>query len=139
MTQARVLIIDDNIANAELASFVLEDAAFEVHAVTEPAEALARVASFQPDVVLMDIQLPGSDGLELTRVLKADPATSKIVIVAFTAFAMKGDEARLRAAGCDAYIAKPIDVATFAAQVGAALAPRPNAAQDARALPSRAP
>jgi CheY-like chemotaxis protein len=69
----------------------------------------------------MDIRLSGGDGLTLTQALKSDPATRDIVIVAYTAYAMKGDEARLRAAGCDAYIAKPIDVASFARQVEAAL------------------
>jgi two-component system, cell cycle response regulator DivK len=125
MTGPRVLIIDDKVENVELASFVLEDAAFVVDAVTDAAEALARVASFQPNVILMDIQLPGSDGLVLTRALKVDRTTSGIVIVAFTSYAMKDDEARLRAAGCDAYIAKPIDVANFARQVGAALSAGP--------------
>lgn len=121
MAEPRVLIIDDNAANVELAIFVLEDAGYVVSAVTDAAEALAQVASYQPNLILMDIQLSVGDGLQLTRVLKSDPATSDIAIVAFTAYAMKGDEARLRAAGCDAYIAKPIDVARFARQVEAAL------------------
>ncbi len=125
MTNPRVLIIDDNDANVELATFVLEDAAFIVSAVTDAADAPAAVASFQPDLILMDIQLWGGDGLQLTQALKSDAATSGIVIVAFTACAMKGDEARLRAAGCDAYIAKPIDVTSFARQVGAALGAGP--------------
>jgi two-component system, cell cycle response regulator DivK len=121
----RVLIIEDNAANTELATFVLEDAGFVVNTVTDASDALAQVASFQPDLVLMDIRLSGGDGLALTRALKSDPATSGIVVVAFTAYAMKGDEARLRAAGCDAYIAKPIDVASFARQVEAALGAGP--------------
>jgi two-component system cell cycle response regulator DivK len=121
----RVLIIDDNLANVELAIFVLEDAGFAVHAVTHASDALGQVAAFRPDLILMDIRLPGGDGVVLTQGLKADPATSDIVIVAFTACAMKGDEARLRAAGCDAYIAKPIDVASFARQVEAALGAGP--------------
>ncbi|EHR72058.1 response regulator with CheY-like receiver domain and winged-helix DNA-binding domain [Burkholderiales bacterium JOSHI_001] len=124
-TDPRVQIIEDNAANVELASFVLEDAGFVVDTVTDADDALAQVASFQPDLILMDIRLSGGDGLALTQSLKSDPATSDIVIVAFTAFAMKGDEAKLRAAGCDAYIAKPIDVASFAGQVGAALGARP--------------
>lgn len=121
----RVLIIEDNTANAELATFVLEDAGFVVNAVTDASDALALVASFQPDLILMDIRLSGGDGLALTRALKSDSATSGIVVVAFTAYAMKGDEARLRDAGCDAYIAKPIDVASFARQVEAALGAGP--------------
>jgi two-component system, cell cycle response regulator DivK len=121
VTDPRVLIVDDNAANVELATFVLEDAAFVVDAATDAVDALARLTSFQPHLILMDIQLPGGDGLQLTRALKSDAATSDIVIVAFTAYAMKGDEEKLRAAGFDAYIAKPIDVARFARQVEAAL------------------
>jgi len=79
------------------------------------------VIAFEPDLILMDIQMPGMDGLELTRLLKADARTRPIVIVAFTAYAMKGDEAKFRAAGCDGYLSKPIDVATFAEQVRAYL------------------
>ena len=124
-THPRVLIIEDNAANGELATFVLEDAGFIVNTVTEAGDALAEVASFQPNLILMDIRLSGGDGLALTQVLKSDPATSDTVVVAFTAYAMKGDEARLRAAGCDAYIAKPIDVASFARQVEAALGAGP--------------
>jgi CheY-like chemotaxis protein len=116
-----VLIIEDNAANVELATFVLEDAGFVVNTVTDAGDAMGQVASFQPDLILMDIRLSGGDGLALTQALKSDPARRDIVIVAFTAQAMKGDEARLRAAGCDAYIAKPIDVARFARQVEAAL------------------
>ena len=70
----------------------------------------------------MDIQMPGMDGLELTQLLKADPATQHIVIVAFTAFAMRGDEEKMRAAGCDGYLSKPIDVKKFGAQIRACLA-----------------
>jgi len=116
-----VLIVDDNALNVELVTFVLEDAAFVVDAVTDPALAIGRVHSFRPDLILMDIQLPGSDGLALTRAVKADPATRSIAIVAFTAYALKGDEARMRAAGCDSYIAKPIDVAALAGQLRAVL------------------
>ena len=82
---------------------------------------MQKVASFAPDLILMDIQMPGKNGLEVTRELKADPATQHIRIVAFTAFAMRGDEAKMRAAGCDGYLSKPIDVGTFGAQVRAYL------------------
>ncbi|OYU92984.1 MAG: hypothetical protein CFE45_21605 [Burkholderiales bacterium PBB5] len=122
MSALRVLVVEDDPLNVELATFVLEEAAFVVDTVAEATEVLAKVAAFRPDLVLMDIQLPGGDGLTLTRALKADPATRGVVVVAFTAHAMKGDRARLLAAGCDAYIAKPIDVAAFAGQVRAAAA-----------------
>ena len=110
----RVLIVDDNLLNIELAAFVLTAAEFEVESTTDADEMNELVALFKPELILMDIQMPGTDGLELTRRLKADPATQHIVVVAFTAYAMKGDEKKMRTAGCDGYIGKPIDVATFA-------------------------
>jgi two-component system cell cycle response regulator DivK len=117
----RVLVIDDNALNAELAVYVLEAAGFEVAAAADAQEALASIASFRPDVALVDIQLPGMDGLTLVRLLKSQATTRELVLIAFTAFAMKGDEAKMREAGCDGYIAKPIDVAQFAARVRACL------------------
>ncbi len=117
MTAPRVLIVDDNELNLELASFLLNAGGFEVAVAQEAVSALAQVAAFRPDLVLMDIQLPQVDGLEITQRLRADPAVAGLVIVAFTAYSMKGDEAKMLAAGCDGYISKPIDVATFAGRV----------------------
>jgi two-component system cell cycle response regulator DivK len=117
MKPTRVLIVDDNLLNIELVSFLLEANAFEVEAVTSAAAAQKAIAAQAPDLILMDIQMPGMDGLALTRLLKAEPATAGIAIVAFTAYAMKGDEARMREAGCDGYIAKPIEVSRFVAQL----------------------
>ena len=118
MTPAqRVLVVDDNALNIELVMFVLSDDGFTVACATDAAEALQQIPVFRPELILMDIQMPGVDGMELTHRLKADPATRHIVIVAFTAYAMKGDEARLLAGGCDGYLSKPIDVASFAATV----------------------
>ena len=113
----RVLVVDDNALNVELVRFVLGAAGFDVASAADAAQALVVLPSFDPALVLMDIQMPGMDGIELTRRMKADAATRHIVVVAFTAYAMKGDEARLRADGCDGYLSKPIDVKTFAAQV----------------------
>jgi CheY-like chemotaxis protein len=113
----RVLIVDDNLLNIAIAQDVLLAEAFEVETAADGFDALRKVASFRPDLILMDIQMPGKDGLEATRELKADPATRHIRIVAFTAFAMRGDETRMRAAGCDGYLSKPIDVNQFGAQV----------------------
>ena len=113
----RVLVVDDNALNVELVMFVLSDDGISVAAATDAADALQQIPQFRPELILMDIQMPGVDGLELTRRLKADPATRHIVIVAFTAYAMKGDEAKLLAGGCDGYLSKPIDVASFAAKV----------------------
>ena len=117
MNPSRILIVDDHPINIELARFVLSADGFEVEIAADAEQALARISTSRPDLVLMDIQMPGTDGLALTQRLKLDPATQGIVVVAFTAYAMKGDEARLRAAGCDGYIAKPIQEASFAATV----------------------
>jgi two-component system cell cycle response regulator DivK len=121
MSAPRVLIVDDNAMNILIAQVVLLAEKFEVETAADGLEAMQKVASFRPDLILMDIQMPGRDGLEVTRELKADPATRNIRIVAFTAFAMHGDEAKMRAAGCDGYLSKPIDVKLFGAQVRACL------------------
>ncbi len=118
----RVLIVDDNELNITIAQVVLAAEGFEVETAADAVVAQQRVASFRPDLILMDIQMPGMDGLELTQLLKADTATRHIHVVAFTAFAMRGDEAKMRAAGCDSYLSKPIDVKRFGAQVRACLA-----------------
>ncbi|MBI5720346.1 MAG: response regulator [Burkholderiales bacterium] len=115
--QPYVLVVDDNPTNLELAVFTLEVAGFEVGTASDAAEYRRVLAARRPDAVLMDVQLPGSSGLELARELKADPATAAIPVIAVTAYAMKGDEQRMRAAGCDAYLSKPLDVATFAQRV----------------------
>jgi two-component system, cell cycle response regulator DivK len=112
-----VLVVDDNAANRDLVAWLLGARGFEVRTAADGDEMLEVLASFRPGLILMDIQLPGVDGLELTRRLKASPATSGIPVVAVTAHAMKGDEARMRAAGCDGYLAKPIDVKTLPAFV----------------------
>ena len=117
MSAPRVLIVDDNMMNIAIAQDVLHAENFEVETAADGFEALRKVASFQPDLILMDIQMPGKDGLEVTHELKADPATRHIRIVAFTAFAMRGDEEKMRTAGCDGYLSKPIDVKKFGAQV----------------------
>lgn len=122
MTADRVMVVDDNPMNIELVRFVLEAAGFSCEVVSDASRALERIAACRPDLILMDIQMPGTDGLELTQQLKAAPVTRDIIVVAFTAYAMKGDEAKMRAAGCDGYLSKPIDVATFADRIRAYLA-----------------
>ena len=122
MKPLRVLIVDDNDLNVQLAAFVLAEGGMTVESAAGATQALAHIETFRPDLILMDIQMPEMDGLELTRRLKADPLTRRIVVVAFTAFAMKGDEAKMRAAGCDGYVAKPIDIATFAGTIRAFVA-----------------
>jgi two-component system cell cycle response regulator DivK len=105
-----ILIVDDNAANLKLARVLLLSEGYDARTAADAEQALKMLGTFSPALILMDIQLPGMDGLELTRRLKSDPVTRNIIIVALTAYAMKGDEERARAAGCDDYIAKPIDV-----------------------------
>ena len=113
MTGNSILVVDDNPANAALVSFLLKKRGYEVRTAADAAEALAIVGEFSPRLIMMDIQLPGMDGLELTRRLKADPSTRQTIIIALTAYAMKGDEERARQAGCDGYVSKPIDTRTL--------------------------
>ncbi|HEY4187015.1 MAG TPA: response regulator [Polyangia bacterium] len=105
-----ILVVDDNAANLKLARILLQSDGYQVTTATNAEEALRLLSTFTPRLILMDIQLPGMDGLELTRRLKGEDATKDIVILALTAYAMKGDEEKARAAGCDGYIAKPIDI-----------------------------
>lgn len=113
MTRGPVLVVDDNRINLELAEAILENAGYEVRTAADADEALAAIAMERPGVILMDLQLPGVDGLTLTRRLKADPATRDIPIVALTAYAMKGDAEKAREAGCDGYLSKPIEGRTL--------------------------
>lgn len=121
MSAARVLIVDDNEMNVEMAGFLLTQAGMEVASAFDGHSALEQVPVFQPDLVLMDMQLPGFDGMALTQQLRAQPLTRPMAIVAFTAYAMRGDKERFLALGCDGYIAKPLQVATFAEEVRALL------------------
>jgi two-component system cell cycle response regulator DivK len=105
-----VLIVDDNAQNLKLVRVLLRAEGYEVRVAVDATQALAVLEEFRPRLILMDLQLPGMDGLELTRLLKSDPMRRGISIVAVTAYAMKGDEEKARAAGCDGYVAKPIDV-----------------------------
>ena len=109
-----ILIVDDNPQNLKLARVLLSSEGHAVRTATDAKEALRVLEEFEPRLILMDIQLPDIDGLELTRMLKADPKHQGTVIVALTAYAMKGDEERALAAGCDGYVAKPIDTASCA-------------------------
>ena len=105
----RVLIVDDNPTNLKLVAYLVKAQGYEVQTAGDADAALASIAEHRPRLILMDLQLPGIDGLELTRRLKADPATHDIKIVAVTAYAMKGDQEKALAAGCDDYVTKPID------------------------------
>ncbi len=118
---AKVLIVEDNPANLTLSVFLVEKAGHAVLTATDAERGLALARVEQPDLILMDIQLPGMDGLEAVALLKGDGATRSIPVIALTALAMKGDEERIRAAGCACYIAKPIAYQEFLAVIAAQL------------------
>jgi two-component system, cell cycle response regulator DivK len=124
MAGERVLIVDDNATNLKLVAYLMKANGYTVDTALDAESAIEAIRNHHPDVILMDIQLPGIDGLELTRRLKADPATRDIVIVAVTAYAMKGDQAKAQAAGCDDYITKPIDTRTLPETIARHLARR---------------
>jgi two-component system, cell cycle response regulator DivK len=113
MSGELILVVDDNPVNLKLACALLRRNGYEVCTAGDANETLAVLRNVHPRLILMDIQLPDMDGLTLTRRLKADPATQDIVIVALTAYAMKGDEQKARDAGCNGYIPKPIETRTF--------------------------
>lgn len=117
MTRQRILVVDDNPANLKLAADLLECEGYLVERASDAEEALDLVNGSPPDLILMDIALPGMDGLTLTRLLKENQRTNHIRIVALTAFAMKGDDKKAFEAGCDAYISKPIDTRRLPMQV----------------------
>jgi CheY-like chemotaxis protein len=114
---ARILVVDDNPTNLKLAGDLLELEEFDVQRAADAESALEMIRKYPPSLILMDVALPGMDGLELTHILKNDPETSWIIIVALTAFAMKGDHEKILAAGCDTYITKPINTREFPNQV----------------------
>jgi len=113
----RALVVDDLPTNIDLARTVLEADGFVVEGACDGAEAMNKVFRFVPDVILMDIRMPGLDGLELKTILKSTRATSNIVVIAFTAYYTPMDAGLLRRMGWEGLLAKPIQVATFAAQV----------------------
>ena len=124
---ARILVIEDNPTNLRLATFLLELADHTVLAAVDAEAGLTVAREEHPDLILMDIQLPGMDGLEATGILKRDETTRDIPIIALTSLAMKGDEERIRAAGCDGYIAKPLAYRDFLTVISALLEVAPPA------------
>lgn len=112
-----ILIVEDNPINLQLIEHLLHKAGYTVLTAGGAEEAQALLASHHPILIIMDIQLPGIDGLTFTRHLKADPATRHIPIIALTAYAMEGDEQKALDAGCDLYLSKPIDTRTFIATI----------------------
>lgn len=114
---AKILIVEDNPVNMELAKDLLEMAGHVIFEATNGREAIDVAGSFLPDLILMDIQLPGIDGLAATRVIKSNAATCEIPVIALTAFAMKTDENKSREAGCAGFITKPINTRLFSQMV----------------------
>ncbi|HEX6706767.1 MAG TPA: response regulator [Albitalea sp.] len=117
----QILVIEDSPVNMALTVAILENAGHAVLQADHAVEGIEIARREQPDLVLMDIQLPDLDGLAATRMLKSDPRTAKLPVIALTAFAMKGDEDETRAAGCDGYVTKPIRYKEFLAEVEAVL------------------
>lgn len=113
MTSATILVVDDNSTNLKLVSDVLQFDGYLILQASDAESAQEIIKNTPPDLILMDIALPGMDGLTLTRLLKANETTRHIIVIALTAFAMKGDDAKARDAGCDGYITKPIDTRTL--------------------------
>ena len=121
MEGKRVLVVDDNAVNRRLLQVLLRFRGYEVCEAASAPEAFATLREKPPHLILMDLRLPGMDGLTVTRRLKADPATREIPVVAVTSYAMKGDEETARAAGCCAYVTKPIDKTLFLETVASVL------------------
>jgi two-component system cell cycle response regulator DivK len=123
---AQVLVVEDTLANMKLVSMLLGKAGYRVLQANNASDGITLAREHLPDLILMDIQLPGMDGLTATRLLKGAETTRYIKVIALTAFAMKGDEEKMIAAGCDGYIAKPIQYKNFLAEVERMLASPPN-------------
>ena len=119
MAGKNILLVEDNEVNRRLAGFLLRSQGYQVREATTAAAAFEMVEKERPDLIVMDIQLPEMDGLEITRKLKARPGTADIPVIAVTSFAMKGDREKALAAGCAGYVTKPIDKNTFIQEVAA--------------------
>ncbi len=121
MSDKKILLVEDNPVNRRLAEFLLRSQGYQVRAATNAQEAFDNIKNERPDLILMDVQLPGMDGLEATKKLKEEQTTRDIPVVAVTSYAMKGDRKKALAAGCSGYITKPIDKDTFVQEVATVL------------------
>jgi len=121
MAGKNILLVEDNEVNRRLAGFLLRSQGYQVHEATSAAAAFEMLDKEAIDLIVMDIQLPGIDGLEATRKLKEQSATADIPVIAVTSYAMKGDREKALAAGCAGYVTKPIDKNTFIQEVAAHL------------------
>ena len=126
MDGKKILLVEDNPVNRRLAVFLLRSQGYEVHEATTAQEAFENIEKERPDLIVMDIQLPGMDGLEVTRRIKAQPATADIPVIAVTSYAMKGDREKALAAGCVGYVTKPIDKNIFIQEIATRLGEKPK-------------
>jgi CheY-like chemotaxis protein len=113
----KVLVVEDNEMNMQLVEYLLEEGGFDILKASSGEDALRLAGETVPDLILMDIHLPGMDGLSVVREMKSDQKTQNVPILALTAHAMRGDRDRFLEAGCDGYISKPIDVKTFVSSI----------------------
>ena len=118
MAGEKILLVEDNPVNRRLAIFLLRSQGYQVREATSALEAFDILKAEQFDLIVMDIQLPGMDGLEATTKLRAEPATAEIPVIAVTSYAMAGDRDKALAAGCSGYVTKPIDKTIFLAEIG---------------------
>ena len=121
MAGEKILLVEDNEVNRRLAEFLLRSQGYQVREAANAQEAFDILKTERPDLIVIDIQLPGMDGLEATKNIKAQPKTADIPIVAVTSYAMKGDREKALAVGCAGYITKPIDKVTFIKEVASHL------------------
>jgi len=121
MNEKKILLVEDNEVNRRLAGFLLRSQGYQVREATSAQEAFEILRTEHPDIIVMDIQLPGMDGLEATKKLKEQPSTADIPVVAVTSYAMKGDREKALAAGCAGYVTKPIDKSIFIQEIAAHL------------------
>jgi CheY-like chemotaxis protein len=129
LARVSILAVDDHPVNLKLIRVLLVGEGYDVRTADDAEMALATITTCAPELILMDLQLPGMDGFELTRRLKADPETRGIVIIAMTAYAMKGDKERALAAGCDGYLSKPLDTRALPGIIAGYLEPSRSTAR----------
>ena len=117
MVSGRILIIEDNVDNLELVRFLLEKAGHQTYSAFDGRQGLEMARQLRPDLILLDLTLPAIDGWHVAKMLKGDPATQSIKVVALTAHALPGDRRRALNSGCDGYISKPLDIASFTGDI----------------------
>ncbi|MEB3416185.1 response regulator [Alteriqipengyuania sp. WL0013] len=127
----RILLVEDNDLNRKLFGDVLKAGGHDVMPIADGSQALEAMRRFGPDLVIMDIQLPNISGLDLIAQIRRDPALKAVPVLAVTAYAGKGDEEKIRDAGADNYLAKPVSIGPFMQAVNALLAPAPSATPSA--------